>query len=135
MDRSTKHGPRTDEQMAHEVRGQVQAGGRSTHAEEWREAEPAGEDQPTGDVEIVPEGRRGTPEGMTQADVETRSDLARYLGTSAFPGERETLLGKATENGAPDRVIDLLSDLPAGREFVNVQEVAVTLGIGVETRQ
>ena len=58
-------GPREDDELKHETRG-LEQGGHSTHAEEWREPEPAGEDQPTGDEHVVPEWlEQGTPPGMT----------------------------------------------------------------------
>jgi hypothetical protein len=124
-------GPAQDERLEHETRGEVQ-GGRSSRAEEWREPEPAGEDQPTGDRLITPEDRRGTPEGMTSADVDARSDVARYLGLSAFPGDRESLLATARENSAPDWVLGALSRLPDDQRFENVQDVARAAGIGTE---
>lgn len=124
-------GPAQDERLQHETRGEVQ-GGRSSRAEEWREPEPAAEDQPTGDRLITPEDRRGTPEGMTSADVDARSDIARYLGLSAFPGDRESLLTTARQNSAPDWVLNALSGLPEGQRFENVQAVVQAAGIGTE---
>lgn len=130
-ERSAKHGPRVDEELKHETAGLVQ-GGHTSRAEEWRDPEPAGEDQPTGDVGIVPEDRRGTPPGMTSEDVEHRSLIARHLGTSAFPGDRDQLIDLAEANDAPDSVIRDLTRLPAGEEFTNMQDVARHLGIGTE---
>ena len=43
-----KHGRLLDEELQHETRGLVQ-GNRSSRAEEWRDPQPAGEYQPTGD--------------------------------------------------------------------------------------
>jgi hypothetical protein len=128
-----KHGRLLDEELQHETRGLVQ-GGRSSRAEEWRDPEPAGEDQPTGD-RIYPENRRGNPEGMTQTDVDERSDIARSLGTSAFPGTREELVAIAADNEATDHVLSLLRSLPADQTFENVQDVATALGLHVETHR
>ena len=128
-----KHGPLLDEELQHETRGLVQ-GGRSSRAEEWRDPEPAGEDQPTGD-RIYPEDRRGNPEGMTQTDVDERSDIARNLGTSAFPGTRDELVAIAADNEATDHVLSLLRSLPADQTFENVQDVATALGLHVETHR
>jgi Protein of unknown function (DUF2795) len=130
---SDKHGPILDEELEHETRGLVQ-GGRSTRAEEWRDPEPAGEDQPTAD-RIYPEDRRGNPEGMTQADVDERSDIARSLGKEAFPADRETLVAIAADNEATDHVLSLLRSLPGDRTFENVQDVALALGLHVETHR
>jgi hypothetical protein len=124
-------GPGQDERLAHETRGQVQ-GGHGTRAEEWREAEPSGEDQPTGDRGTIPEDRRGTPDGMSSDDVEARSDIARFLGLSAFPGDRESLMRAARDNQAPDSVLGPLQSLPSGEQFENVQDVVRALGMGTE---
>jgi Protein of unknown function (DUF2795) len=133
IQQSDKHGPVLDEELEHETRGLVQ-GGRSSRAEEWRDPQPAGEDQPTGD-RIYPEDRRGNPEGMTQSDVDERSDIARSLGTAAFPADRNTLVAVAADNEATDHVLSLLRALPADQTFENVQDVARALGLHVETHR
>ncbi|MFC0526959.1 DUF2795 domain-containing protein [Phytohabitans kaempferiae] len=128
MDRgNSKHGPRLDEEMAREVRGTVQ-GVAGSRAEEWREPEPAGEDQP--EATGVPAGdrRAGAPQGMTDQEVEQRSRLGRYLELSALPADREHLRHTAEKNQAPDDVIDALNRLPAGRTYETVSEVWATLG-------
>ncbi|HEX5741118.1 MAG TPA: hypothetical protein VFY17_06130 [Pilimelia sp.] len=43
---STKHGPRLDDEMRHEVDGVIKGGLGGGRAEEYREPEPAGDDQP-----------------------------------------------------------------------------------------
>jgi hypothetical protein len=130
---SDTHGPILDEELKHETRGLVQ-GGRSSRVEEWRDPEPAGEDQPTAD-RIYPEDRRGNPEGMTQTDVDERSDIARALGTSAFPADRDTLVAVAEDNEATEHVLSLLRSLPGDQTFQNVQDVARALGLHVETHR
>lgn len=90
------------------------------------------DDQTAGDREAVPEDRRGTPDGMTSQDVDERSEIARFLGTAAFPGDRESLLETARGNGATDRVLSDLGSLPAGEQFENVQAVARSIGLGTE---
>ena len=93
MDRgNSKHGPHLDEQMAEEVRGYVQ-GGAPTRAEEWKDPEPPGEDQP--DILMDPDlERAGTPPGMNPQDVEGRYELARYLRYTGFPADRDALQAK-----------------------------------------
>ena len=91
--------PREDEDRAHETSGLVQ-GGHGTRAEEWRDPEPSAEDQPVEGATLGAEDRRGTPDGMTPDDVQERSDIARYLGTSAFPGTRDELRVKVEEIAA-----------------------------------
>jgi hypothetical protein len=108
MDRgSSKHSPRLDEQMAGEVRGTVQGnvGGR---AEEWHEAEPSGEDQPSVSLDPDP--------------GEDFSRFGSYLGR-IFPADREALLDSARGFEAPDDVLDRLSTLPAGTTYQNAAEV------------
>ena len=131
---SDKHSPRVDEQMKGEVGGLITSG-RDTHAEEWKTPEPAGEDQP--DVDLVPDGTLvgGVPAGMTETDVEGRTELARHLHRSVFPAVREVLIDDVMNSDAPDRIVDMIKALPSGREFVNVQDVWATLGGGVEERR
>lgn len=122
--------PREDDEMAHETAGLVQ-GGHSTRAEEWRDPEPSGEDQPLAAASLGAEDRRGTPEGMTPQDVQARSDIARFLGTAAFPGSREELLATARENQAPQEVLHRIGSASDGT-FENVQDLARAIGIGTE---
>ncbi|WP_069816369.1 DUF2795 domain-containing protein [Streptomyces sp. TP-A0874] len=131
---SDKTGPLHDEEMKAEMQGELKAD-RATRAEEERDMEPSGEDQP--EVSRAPDEalHGGTPPGMSQDDVEVRSDLARHLGLAAFPGDRVVVLDTLRENNAPDRLIDMASGLPEGREFQNVQDVVRALGLGVEDRR
>jgi hypothetical protein len=119
---SDKHGPRLDEALEHETQGLVR-GGHDTHAEEWKSAEPSGEDQP--DVDLAPDGTLvgGAPAGMSEADVEGRSEVATYLHPHAFPAVRAMLLDEAERNQAPESILKRLRELPAGREFANVGDV------------
>ena len=106
MDRgSSKHSPRVDDQMAAEIRGTVQGtvGGR---AEEWKMAEPAGEDQPqVGELTEDPFSRFGT-----------------YIGR-VFPGDREAIAKSARDLEAPDDVLARIDRLPPGTTFQNVKDV------------
>lgn len=133
---SSKHGPRVDNEMANEVRGQIQgntaAGGR---AEEWHETEPAGEDQP--DATLVPEGERrgGAPAGMTAEEVEQRSQLGRYLPMSSLPANADELRQTARERQAPDGIVAMLDGLPAGERYETVSQVWAALGHANETHR
>ena len=128
---SDKHGARMDEALAHEVEGTIQAG-RSSRGEEWRDPEPSGEDQP--EVDLRPDGalHGGVPVGMTEEDVELRSELAQALGKEIYPATTVQLLEKANESSASDRILDLLGRLPADEMFTNVQDIWSRLGGGVE---
>lgn len=100
--------------MRQEVLGTVQglAGGR---AEEWKMAEPAGEDQ------IDP---------ATMMDTNDLSRFGRYIGLSALPGDRDVLRRSAETLAAPDDVLADLDSLPAGVVFHTVTEIWTALGRG-----
>ena len=116
---SDKHSPLRDDQLKHETEGLVR-GGHGTHAEEWRDPEPSGEDQP--DADLAPSGtlHGGTPSGMEPDDVEGRAELATFLGRDIYPAVRT-------------QILDLVRRLPAGREFHNVNEIWAAIGGSVES--
>jgi Protein of unknown function (DUF2795) len=117
---SAKHGALRDDIMAHEVEGIVRAG-RDTRAEEWKSAEPPGEDTPQ--VALHPEGTapmRGRPPGMTARDVEERSELARWLGRAVFPAEREEIMDHLRHQHAPDRVVEEVARAAPGVQFRSI---------------
>jgi hypothetical protein len=132
---SDKHSPRVDEAMDSEVRGMMNAG-RETRGEDWKSSEPSGEDQP--DVDRSPGGTLagGVPQGMTEEDIELRSEIAARLGKECWPSDAEALLVRAAEMHATERVLNALRRLPAGREYANMQEVWAALSGGhVEARR
>jgi hypothetical protein len=131
---SDKHGARMDDALEHEVEGLVRAG-HDTRGEEWKSAEPSGEDQP--DVDLVPDGTLtgGVPEGMTEGDVAARAEIASFLGKEIWPADREALIARAGTLHAPDRVLDRLRQLPEGIPFANMQEVWTNLQGGVEAHR
>jgi hypothetical protein len=131
---SDKHGARMDDALGAEVRGMMTAG-RETRGAEWNSPEPSGEDQP--EVDLAPEGTLigGVPEGMTEDDVALRSEIASYLGKECWPCDAEQLLFKAAEMNAPERVLNRLRDLPAGRQFANMQQAWTALQGGVEANR
>jgi hypothetical protein len=130
---SDKHSARMDDALGHEVEGLVRTGHDSR--EDWNSPEPSGEDQP--DTDLVPDGTLagGVPDGMTEQDVEARSELASYLGKEVYPALSAQLLTIAEANDAPDRVLEQLRRLPAGREYANVQDVWSTLRGGTEAHR
>jgi uncharacterized protein DUF2795 len=129
---SSKHSPRVDEEMEHEVEGMMRAE-RPTRAEEWKEPEPAGEDQPDPGVLGEPEDRQpAPPPGMTAEEVTLRSELGSHLTRAAFPADESGLLGHLIDTDAPDRLRDLVRRLPSGRVFATVGEVFEALGFHQE---
>jgi hypothetical protein len=131
---SDKHSPLRDDQLKHETEGLVR-GGHGTHAEEWRDPEPSGEDQP--DADLAPTGtlHGGTPAGMDAEDVDGRAELATFLGRDIYPAVRTQILELVTERQAPERVVDLVRRLPAGRQFHNVNEIWSAIGGSVESER
>ncbi len=131
---SDKHGQRLDEEMKHEVEGIVRSG-HSTHAQEWADPEPSGEDEP--DVDLAPNGTLsgGVPEGMTAEEVQARSDLARHLPPDAFPADASSLRAYAAEAEAPAAIVDQLSRAPEGEQFASVGELWAALGGGHEEQR
>jgi Protein of unknown function (DUF2795) len=131
---SDKHSPLVDDQLKHETEGLVHAG-HGTHAEEWKDAEPSGEDQP--DADLAPAGtlHGGTPPGMESDDVEGRAELAGYVGKDPYPMRREQILDLVIDRQAPDRVIDLVRRLPSGQQFQNINEVWTAIGGHVESER
>jgi hypothetical protein len=130
---SDKHSARMDDALQGEVEGLMRTG--HDNREDWNSPEPSGEDQP--DVDLVPNGTLagGVPDGMTEQDVEARSELAQYLGR-LWPATREELIRVATDNEAPDRVLARLHALPLGVQFANLQEMwAASSGGHVESHR
>ena len=124
---SDKHSARMDEALGAEVSGLIRSGHDSR--EDWNSPEPSGEDQP--DVDLVPNGTLsgGVPDGMTEQDVERRSELAGFLGR-VWPATGAQLVEIAAGNDAPDSVLATLRALPAGRVFDNLQDVWATVSGG-----
>ena len=135
MDRgSDKHSPLRDDELKHETDGLIRSG-RATHAQEWKDPEPSGEDQP--DADRAPDGtlHGGVPNGMSEEDVEGRAEVASYIGKDSYPMVREQILELVMDRQAPTRVIDLVRKLPSGREFHNVNEVWTAVGGATESER
>jgi hypothetical protein len=130
--RSTKHSPRLDDELQHEVEGMVRSG-RSTHAQEWAEPEPVAEGDP--DVDAAPSGTLvgGTPVGMDADAVESRAELARWLDRADFPGTGPRLVEAARDHRAPDAVVAELERLPDGETYERIGDVVRALGYPTET--
>lgn len=133
-DQSNRQNRRIDENLKHETQG-LEKGNRQTRAEEWRQVEPSGEDQP--DVDLVPHGSGvgGTPPGMDEDDVEGRSEFAAAIGSTHYPAKRDDLIDRALDQQAPDWVIGMIRRLPPDREFTNLNDVWTELGGHAETQR
>jgi hypothetical protein len=130
--RSTKHSPRVDDELEHEVQGMVR-GNHSTRAEEWRDPEPVGEGEP--DIDLDPSGTLvgGTPVGMDADAVVARSELARWLDRADFPSTGAALVEAARDHRAPDAVAAELERLPATDTYERIGDVVRALGYPTET--
>ena len=131
-ERSTKHSPRVDEELEHDIQGMLR-GGHSTRAEEWRDPEPVAEGEP--DIDSAPNGTLvgGTPVGMDADAVEARAELARWLDRADFPSTGADLVEAARDHRAPDAIADELSRLPEGDVFERIGDVVRALGYPTET--
>jgi hypothetical protein len=131
-DRSTKHNPRLDEELEHEMQGMLK-GEHATRAEEWREVEPQAEGEP--DVDADPAGTLvgGTPVGMTPDAVVARAELARWLDRADYPATGPQLVEAALDHRAPDAVVGELRRLPDGETYERIGDVVRALGYPTET--
>ncbi|HEX6755913.1 MAG TPA: DUF2795 domain-containing protein [Mycobacteriales bacterium] len=136
MDRgSSKHSPRMDERLEHEVQGMMKGEG-PTHAEEWKEPEPAGEDQADpGQLGEPPDRQPAPPPGMTREEVELRSLVGEHLHRTVFPADVSGLLDALAQTQAPDRLVQLVRQLPTGTMFASLAEVIAGLGLHQEDRR
>ncbi|MFC0005406.1 DUF2795 domain-containing protein [Micromonospora siamensis] len=131
---SSKHSPRVDDNMSQDVAGLVQGPGTGgSRVEEFREAEPAGEDQPGATTAPAGDLRTGSPQGMSSEDVEARSRLGRFITMTALPGDRAALVANALENQAPADIVAALERLPEGTRYQTISEVWAALGHKNET--
>lgn len=72
----------------------------------------------------------GSPEGMSKEEVDSRSDLARWIsGTHVFPADRAALVARAESESAPEAVLSALRALP-DRTFANLEDIAREVGVG-----
>ncbi|MGH3068176.1 MAG: DUF2795 domain-containing protein [Streptosporangiaceae bacterium] len=126
---SSKHGPELDEQMEREDEPLLRSG-QQPRTEEWRETEPY--DPEHLDLELPEDQEPAAPRGMTPADVELRSDIARWLPPHKLPQDRDALLEFLQHEGAPDDVAAAIGRLPAGRKFGTIGEIVRALGIHTE---
>src|SRR4051812_49850451 len=83
-ERSTKHSPRIDEELEHEVQGMMRAE-RATRAEEWREGEPPAGGDPHVDTHPASTPLGGTPPGDDPATPLGPAELAPWRGPPHLP--------------------------------------------------
>ncbi|MFF7891897.1 DUF2795 domain-containing protein [Streptomyces sp. NPDC007907] len=122
-------GPRKDDEMKHELEGQLRAG-RPTHVEEATDPEPPADD----DIRVDPGGPVPPPgeereRALAAAEADSlRLELARHLERTAFPADRQGLLDVLEAHHAPDPLLEAVRQLPESGEYANVTEIVEALG-------
>ncbi|MET8677407.1 DUF2795 domain-containing protein [Streptomyces sp. NPDC004647] len=110
-----------DDEMKHELQGLLRSG-HPTRAEEWHDPEPGADDDP--EITVGP-----VPQRAEAAEAEAlRFELARHLARTPFPAKRRELVRTLEERHAPDRLIDIVGELPPEDTYANVQEMVTALG-------
>lgn len=120
---SSKHGPRLDEQLAHEVQGEVQGSPASGRAEQWREPEQPAEGEP--EASWIPEGHHGVDtDDDTDPDYrDERAKIGKYLPRSLFPATGARIVVEARNLNAPEDVLEMLGRLDPGHRYASAQEL------------
>jgi len=132
---SDKHSPRIDDGLAHDTRPLTQGAPMESRADEARQQEGAGDDEPTTDALLSGDVHPGPAQDalLDHDEAEARSRLASYLRPSVWPADRDALVSCAEELNAPPDVVDQLRQLPEGT-FSHTEAVWEALGGRVETR-
>jgi hypothetical protein len=119
-----------DEALKHETESLRRGAPTEARSEEFREQEGPADGEPTPDArirshDIIP----GT--GLSLDDLNSRTELARYLEHRQFPARPGELVARARERHAPDGVLAQLQQAP-DRLYETVSEVWAALGGRVE---
>lgn len=122
---SGTHGRAEDDAIKRQDRSELKA-----YGVEWPEVDLAGED--LSDAIWAPEGRFARADGWRA--IQVRSDLARHLDAKSFPASRARLLKRLTAHQAEDRLLDLVSSLPADTRVDSLGALVRALGMPVEER-
>jgi len=129
---SATHGRHEDDALKREFRSELQRRW-AARGEDWREPDMPDEDEPEADRALA-----GSPETLARTAnwdaIELRSDLARHLDRTAFPGTRDHLVKILAAHSAEQRLRDLVSSLPDGMTFARFAELLTALGVPVEGR-
>jgi hypothetical protein len=127
---SGTHGAHEDDLLKKEFRSELEAR-RWTRGEDWREPDMPDEDEPDADRALT--GSLGAQMAGEDWDaIELRSDLARHLDRTAFPGTRDHLVSVLEAHQAEQRLQDLIASLPARSRFASLAELLTALGLPVE---
>ena len=118
---SGTHGRAEDDAIKRQDRTELQ-----DHGEDWLDSL----DEEAPDATWAPQGRfAGTSPAEDWQAIELRSSLARQLDRTAFPATRAHLLQILTGRQAEQRLLDLVSGLPADATFASLGELLPALGL------
>src|SRR4051794_29645150 len=111
---SDTHGPRVDDELARETASLTHGAPIEARADDMRLQEDAGDDEPMPEPFIATEATDTGDAGEmpSYAAIRDRSELARHLRPSIYPATRTEIVICATEENAPDDLIDMLGLLP-----------------------
>jgi hypothetical protein len=133
MDTGNTHGPRVDDEMAHEVHSLTSGAPVESRAEEARAMEDGGYDEPVAESVVSLHEDAADTRGLTRSETRARSELARHLRPSIFPARRDAIVECAQHELAPPELIAELRALP-DIEFPNLEAVWEAVGGRRETR-
>jgi len=130
---SATHARHEDDALKREFRSELQRRW-AARGEDWREPDMPDEDEPEADRALA-----GSADallaGVEDRDaIELRSELARHLDRTAFPGTRAHLLTILQAHSAEQRLRDLVASLPDGSRFARFGDLVAALGLPVEGR-
>jgi uncharacterized protein DUF2795 len=120
---SDRHGPRLDDDLERLTSSMTHGAPVESRAEEEREQEGPGDDEPVPDSVV----QRADVRGAAGDDFELRSELARHVEPSVFPASRDDVIASARRGHAPVEVLRWLERLPDG-EYMNFEGVWEALG-------
>jgi hypothetical protein len=128
---SATHARHEDDALKREFRSELQRRW-AARGEDWREPDMPDEDEPEADRALA-----GSADallaGVADRDaIELRSDLARHLDRTAFPGTRAHLLTILEAHSAGQPLRDLVASLPAGTRIASLADLLAALGLPVE---
>ncbi|MEV7236819.1 DUF2795 domain-containing protein [Streptomyces sp. NPDC051020] len=126
---SNQVSPHKDDARKHELQGYLRSG-HPTHAEETYDPEPAADDDVRVDPggPVPPPGKERDRIRAEKAAETLRSDLARHLNRTAFPGDRSSLVQTLSKEHAPDTLVDAVRELPGGEHYKNAGQIVRALG-------
>ncbi len=131
--RSNQHGPRVDDELAHEVESLTRGAPVESRVEPDRLKEDAADGEPLPEGIIAEPNQPADPVALGHDEVRARSELAIHLLPSRFPMTRAEVIECATEQDAPEELLTTLEHLPDGT-YATVEQVWEALGGRREAR-